>query len=267
MLPPRRQKFPQRELGKVSGESERHDMAKLARQVTPPAWRIWSYGLAATTFAALANYGWLYLATEIFNWNLLVPKTFSTTELTALTDVRVIIATAIAGFVGTFGATVLAKSVIGPKIWWLIIGFGFGLASLYGALTLPNVDLSVRLGLSVMHIIATFSIVIPVGWSLEIRDHDLKKAVDRYSTHLEANNPSATTSESVHPTAVISTEDISKSVIGQEVTDAIAKIEAVGLTARITRRDTEVFTTTFDFREDRINLEVENGTVVSTNVG
>lgn len=245
----------------------RHVMAKLARQVTPPAWRIWSYGIAATAFAALANYGWLYLAAEVFNWNLLVPKTFSTTELTTLTDVRVIAATVIAGLVATFGATVLAKLVIGPKIWWLIIGFGAGLASLYGALTLANVDLSVRLGLSVMHIIATFLIVIPIGWSLEIRDQDLKKAVDRYSTHLEAKNPSAQQSDTVHPTAVISTEDISKSVIGQDVTDAIAKIEAVGLKARITRRDTEVFTTTFDFREDRINLEVENGTVVSTNVG
>ncbi len=242
-------------------------MAKLARQVTPPAWRIWSYGIAATAFAALANYGWLYLCSEVFNWNLLVPKTFSTTDLTALTDIRVISATLIAGLVGTFGATVLAKSVIGPKIWWLIIGFGVGLASLYGALTLSNVDLSVRLGLSVMHIIATFSIVIPVGWALEIRDQDLKKAVDRYSTHLESKNPTPTQTDATYPTAVISTDDISKSVIGLEVTDAIAKIEAVGLKARITRRDDEVFTTSFDFREDRINLEVENGTVVSTNVG
>ena len=246
----------------------RCEMAKLSRQVTPPAWRIWTYGLSATAFAALANYGWLYLCVEVFNWNLLVPKTFSTTELTTLTDIRVIIATAIAGVVGTFGATILAKSVIGPKIWWLIIGFGVGIASLYGALTLSNVDLSVRLGLSVMHIIAMFSIVIPIGWSLEIRDQDLKKAVDRYSTHLESKNPSASAAtDQVHPTAVISTEDISKSVIGMEATDAITKIEAVGLTARITRRDAEVFTTTFDFREDRINLEVENGTVVSTSVG
>lgn len=243
-------------------------MAKLSRQVTPPAWRIWTYGLSATSFAALANYGWLYLSVEVFNWNLLVPKTFSTTEITTLTDIRVIIATVIAGVVGTFGATILAKSVIGPKIWWLIIGFGVGIASLYGALTLSNVDLSVRLGLSVMHIIAMFSIVIPIGWSLEIRDQDLKKAVDRYSTHLESKNPTSNAAtDQVHPTAVISTDDISKSVIGMEATDAITKIEAVGLTARITRRDSEVFTTTFDFREDRINLEVENGNVVSTSVG
>ncbi len=118
-----------------------------------------------------------------------------------------------------------------------------------------------------MHIIATFSIVIPIGWALEIRDQDLKKAVDRYSTHLESKNPTPAQTDATYPTAVISTDDISKSVIGLEVTDAIAKIEAVGLKARITRRDDEVFTTSFDFREDRINLEVENGTVVSTNVG
>jgi hypothetical protein len=239
-------------------------MAKLARQVTPPAWRIWTYGVGATAFAALANYGWLYLCNEVFGWDLLVPKYFSTTELISATDVRVLTATVIAGLAGTFGANLLAKSVIGPKIWWLIIGFGVGIASLYGALTLPNVDLGVRLGLAMMHVIAMVIIVIPLGWALEIRDQDLKQAVDRYSTHLDGKNP---VTEQVHPTAVLSTEDVAKAVVGQDVTDAIAKIETLGLKARITRRDDEVFTTAFDFREDRVNLEVENGTVVIATVG
>ncbi|MEY2672407.1 MAG: hypothetical protein RLZZ508_284, partial [Actinomycetota bacterium] len=91
-------------------------MAKLARQVTPPAWRIWTYGVGATAFAALANYGWLYLCNQVFGWDLLVPKYFSTTELISASDVRVISATVIAGLAGTFGANLLAKSVIGPKI-------------------------------------------------------------------------------------------------------------------------------------------------------
>lgn len=242
-------------------------MAKLSRQVTPPAWRIWTYGVGATAFAALTNYGWLYLCQEIFNWNLLVPKMFSTTELIPTSDVRVVSATVIAGLVATFGATILAKLVIGPKIWWLIIGYGVGLASLYGALTLPNVELTVRLGLSIMHIIAMVLIVTPIGWALEIRDQDLAHAVDRYSTHLESKNPTTEVADQVHPTAVLSTDDVARAVVGTDETDAVRKIETLGLKARVTRRDAEVFTTTLDFREDRINLEVENGIVIASNVG
>lgn len=242
-------------------------MAKLSRQVTPPAWRIWTYGVGATALAALANYGWLYLCQEIFHWNLLVPKTFSNTDLTPISDVRVVMASVIAGLVATLGANLLAKLMISPKIWWLIIGYGVGLASLYGALTLPSVELTVRLGLSVMHIIALVLIVTPLGWALEIRDQDLAHAVDRYSTHLESKNQTVEVSDQVHPTAVLSTDDIARAVVGTDAADAVTKIETLGLKARITRRDAEVFTTALDFREDRINLEVENGLVVASNVG
>ena len=239
-------------------------MAKLSRQVTPPAWRIWSYGLGATAFAALANYGWLYMCNEVFAWQLVVPQYFSTADLVPATDVRIILATSVAGISGTFGANLLAKSVIGPKIWWLIIGFGVGIASLYGALTLPNVDLGVRLGLAVMHLIAMVIIVLPLGWALEIRDNDLKQAVDRYSTHLDGKN---SVSEPVHPTAVLSTEDVAIAVVGTAEAEAISKIETLGLKARITKRDNETFTTTFDYREDRVNLEIQNGNVVSATIG
>lgn len=241
--------------------------AKLIRQVTPPAWRIWLYGVSATTLAALANYGWLILCQDFFNWNLLVPKFYSTDELIPASDVRIISATVIAGLVGTLGATILAKTVIGPKIWWLIIGFGVGIASLYGALTLPNVELTVRLGLGIMHLLATIIIVIPVGWALEIRDRDLAHADSRYHAHLESKNSVTADEELVHPTAVLSTDDVARAVVGTDATDAITKIETLGLKARITKRDDEVFTTTFDFREDRINLEVANGTVVTATVG
>jgi hypothetical protein len=243
-------------------------MAKLARQVTPPAWRIWTYGLAATALAALTNYGWLYLCQQVFSWNLLIPKYFSTSELVTASDIRIVSATVIAGLAATFGATVLAKLVIGPKIWWLLIGFAVGLSSLYASLTLPNVDLSVRLGLSVMHIIAMLFIVVPIGWSLEIRDTDLKHAVDRYSSHLETKNSATEVfSDQVHPTAVLSTEDVARAVVGLDEHEAMTKIETLGLKVRVIKKDEEAFTSTFDYREDRINLEISEGKVVTANVG
>ena len=76
---------------------------------------------------------------------------------------------------------------------------------------LPNVELTVRLGLTVMHLIAIVIIVIPLGWALEIRDQDLKHAVDRYSTHLE-NKSQPISTEQVYPTAVLSTEDVARAV-------------------------------------------------------
>lgn len=246
-------------------------MAKLRRQVTPPAWRIWTFGVLATAVAALANYGWLYLCNNVFNWNLLVPKTFGSTELVTPSDVRVILATSIGGLVGTFGANLLAKSFIGPKIWWLLIGFGFGFASIYFVFTLQNIDLTVRLGLTVMHLLAMFIIVIPIGWALEIQDSDLASAVTRYSEHLDSRNPKPETTNTAEPdvvhTEVLNVQDVANSVIGLDATDAIEKIETLGLTARITKRDAEVFTVAYDFREDRINLEVVNGTVDSASIG
>ena len=71
-------------------------MAKLSRQVTPPAWRIWIFGIGATALAALTNYSWLYLCQEIFNWNLLIPKFTATSELVTATAIQVVIATVVA---------------------------------------------------------------------------------------------------------------------------------------------------------------------------
>lgn len=242
-------------------------MAKLRRQVTPPAWRIWTFGVLATAVAALANYAWLYLCNDVFHWSILVPKSFNSAELVTASNLRVILATSVAGLAGTFGANLLGKSFIGPKIWWLIIGYGVGLSSIYGVFTLQNVDVTVRIGLTVMHVIAMVIIVTAIGWSLEIQDSDLANAVTRYSAHLESKNPQPVTEQNVVHTEVLNTQDIANSVVGLDATDAIEKIETLGLKARITKRDDELFTVAYDFREDRINLEVVNGTVAVANVG
>jgi hypothetical protein len=82
----------------------------------------------------------------------------------------------------------LAKLFIGPRIWFLVIGLGGGLASVYGALTLANVSFTVKFSLSVMHVLATFLVVLPIAEALKIRDSDLHRADLRYHEHLESKN-------------------------------------------------------------------------------
>jgi len=82
----------------------------------------------------------------------------------------------------------LAKLFIGPRIWFLVIGLGGGLASVYGALTLTGVSFSVKFSLSVMHLLATFLVVLPIAEALKIRDSDLHRADVRYHEHLESKN-------------------------------------------------------------------------------
>jgi hypothetical protein len=80
----------------------------------------------------------------------------------------------------------LAKLFIGPRIWFLVIGLGGGLASVYGALTLSEVSFTVKFSLSVMHVLATFLVVLPIAEALKIRDSDLHRADLRYHEHLES---------------------------------------------------------------------------------
>jgi hypothetical protein len=63
--------------------------------------------------------------------------------------------------------------------------------------------------------------------------------------------------------------EISLAVIGKSENDAISLIERKGpeLAYRVTKRDGEALAVTQDYRVDRINLEIENGIVVATNVG
>jgi hypothetical protein len=161
---------------------------KPIRQVTPPAIRIWLAGIGATALAAAANAGWLWICVELFNWEIVVPETFQSTVYVDASVLRVTLATAIAGILATLVAVGLAKAFIGPRIWFLVLGLGAGLASDYGALTLANVSFSVKFALSVMHLLATFLVVLPIAEALKIRDSDLHRADLRYHEAIDSKN-------------------------------------------------------------------------------
>ena len=161
---------------------------KPVRQVTPPATRIWLAGLGATALAAGANAGWLWICVNLFNWEIVVPEAFQSAVYVDASLLRVTVATALAGIFATLVAVGLAKLFIGPRVWFLVIGLGGGLASVYGALTLTNVSFTVKFSLSVMHLLATFLVVLPIAEALRIRDSDLHRADVRYHEHLESKN-------------------------------------------------------------------------------
>jgi len=166
---------------------------KPVRQVTPPASRIWLAGLGATVLASGANAGWLWICVNLFNWEIVVPEAFQSSVYVDASLFRVTLATAAAGGVATLVAVGLAKLFIGPRIWFLAIGLGGGLASVYGALTLSDVSFTVKFSLSVMHILATFLVVLPIAEALKIRDSDLHRADVRYHEHLDSKNAGDTT--------------------------------------------------------------------------
>lgn len=161
---------------------------KPVRQVTPPAARIWLAGLGATALAAGANAGWLWICINLFNWEIVVPEAFQSAVYVDASLLRVTVATAIAGVSATLAAVGLAKLFIGPRIWFLVLGLGGGLASVYGALTLANVSFSVKFSLSVMHLLATFLVVLPIAEALKIRDSDLHRADLRYHEAVDSKN-------------------------------------------------------------------------------
>jgi hypothetical protein len=162
--------------------------AKPIRQVTPPAIRIWLAGIGATALAAAANAGWLWICVNLFNWEIVVPETFQSSVYVDASVLRVTLATAIAGVVATLVAVGLAKAFIGPRLWFLVLGLGAGLASVYGALTLANVSFSVKFSLSVMHLLATFLVVLPIAEALKIRDSDLHRADLRYHEAVDSKS-------------------------------------------------------------------------------
>ena len=163
-------------------------MAKQVRQITPPAIRIWLVGIGATSLASAANVGWLWLCTNVFNIKVLVPTGFQSTTYVEATALRIAIATAIAGLLATVIAVVLSKLLIGPRIWFLVSGLAVGLVSIYGAVTLPDISLSVKFSLSVMHILATGFIVLPIAEALKIRESDLHRADLEYHEHFDNKN-------------------------------------------------------------------------------
>ena len=186
---------------------------KPIRQVTPPAIRIWLAGIGATALAAAANAGWLWICVNLFNWEIIVPETFQSSVYVDASVLRVTLATAIAGLVATLVAVGLAKAFIGPRIWFLVLGLGGGLASVYGALTLTNVSFSVKFSLSVMHLLATFLVVLPIAEALKIRDSDLHRADLRYHEAVDSKN---STDAGLVTGATAATAGTSASVIENE---------------------------------------------------
>lgn len=161
---------------------------KPVRQVTPPVSRIWLAGMTATAIAGGANAGWLWICVNIFHWEIVVPEVFASTVLVDASLLRVTVATGIAGLLGTLVALMLAKLVIAPRIWFEVLGLAVGFSTIYSAVNIANVSISVKFALSMMHILATFLIVFPIAEALKIRDSDLHRADVRYHEHLDSKN-------------------------------------------------------------------------------
>lgn len=56
-------------------------------------------------------------------------------------------------------------------------------------------------------------------------------------------------------------------LLGKTETEAKILIEESGFTSRVTKRDDYYYVCTMDYRMSRINLKIEDGIVVSANIG
>lgn len=191
---------------------------KLVKQVTPPLRRVLTNGFVGTLVAAVLNAGWLWLNQHKFHVMLSIPKSMGSDTYVQAEQWHIVLATVLAGLFGTLGSLALAKLVIAPRIWCLVVGFGSGLASLYGALTLPNQTLTQHLSLATFHAISTFSIVPSLAWALEIRHHDLVQADIKFHQHVDAQHepqlktvdpvmPSSGATDSLNETLVVDPSD------------------------------------------------------------
>ncbi len=245
------------------------------RQVTPAISRIWVYGIIATAIASALNAGWLYLCDNVTHWSLQVPQELDPKVLVAASTLRIVLATAIAGVISILVSLALSKLVIGPRIWWMILGFGVGFASLYGALTLPNVDTWLRVRLSVMHIIAIVIIVPALAKALGIKDVDHEAADRRYHEQLDAikaqeaaaalaqQNP---TQAPLNPTIAVPVLDVN-ALVGKTEDQATSEIESASHEVRVVSRDGQQFPATRDYRGERVNLTIDNGVVTAATIG
>lgn len=147
------------------------------RQVTPPQWRVWTFGILGTAAAAALCSGWVYLCAQVWNWPVQVPRLVDSTDLVDASQWRVTTAVSVVGAVATVGASALARTVIGPRVWWLIIATGLGFTSLYGVLTLPGTDLVLRLRLSALHILVMVALIPALAVALRISDEDVARTL------------------------------------------------------------------------------------------
>lgn len=273
--------------------------SKPIRQVTPPSWRIWVLGAIASTVAAAANAGWLYVTTNVFKVALLVPRATDQTVLVQATQLRVIVATVIGGLAGTAAAWLVGKSVIAPRIWVRIFGFAIGLGSMYSAVTLPIgvttspvVGLSVNptlihVNLAIMHVIATFIVVPALVRAVTIHDGDLEAADRRYHAHIDAQRSAQTpiddstiTSPVVIPLAMPGDTiavDLGanytqmlfdpNALVGLTEGEAVASITNANYILRVIERDGQLLPALQDERADRVNLSIANGRVTHAVIG
>jgi hypothetical protein len=166
---------------------------KPVRQVTPPAARIWLAGLGATALAAGANAGWLWICVNLFNWEIVVPEAFKAQFMLMLRCCELRSNCHCGRLQQLWLLLVWPNFSLVQEFGFLVIGLGGGFASVYGALTLTGVSFSVKFSLSVMHLLATFLVVLPIAEALKIRDSDLHRADVRYHEHLESKNSDDTT--------------------------------------------------------------------------
>jgi hypothetical protein len=55
--------------------------------------------------------------------------------------------------------------------------------------------------------------------------------------------------------------------VGLSESEAVELIELSGFSARVVARDGELFSTTKDYRTDRVNISIEKDVVVSADIG
>ncbi|MFN7119783.1 MAG: DUF6069 family protein [Saprospiraceae bacterium] len=99
----------------------------------------------------------------IFNATNIIPKDFIVPQANQpITILPVIMATIIPLSIATLLYALLARFTKNPnRIFW-IIAIGMLIFTLYPPFTIPNVPLSMAIGLNVMHVVAALSI----AWSL-----------------------------------------------------------------------------------------------------
>lgn len=69
------------------------------------------------------------------------------------------------------------------------------------------------------------------------------------------------------PTVDPATTTLATRVVGMTEADATALVEGAGLTVRVVSRDGQALAVTEDYRVDRVNLTIEDGTVTAASVG
>lgn len=120
--------------------------------------RLWWVGLFAATDAAIGNVIVFALGKSLLGISFLMPPKPGVTELVPLSMTNVVIASVVPAVAATVFLAILGKFAPRPIRVFRIISVVFLLVSFGGPLSLP-VDLSTKVALSVMHVVAGAVIV------------------------------------------------------------------------------------------------------------